>query len=149
MSSTGNVFPSVGENVDRAGLTAWTSPGSVTADDAVDATCNGAGSDYLVARSFSWLGGAGLPASAVILGVTARTEASEHTAGTEVVSIQLQDDTATLIGTAKTFTASGTAKAIYTSGSTSDLWGIGGGSINSHNSKQCQLWYKSLVYYKS
>ena len=44
MASTGNVFAGTGENNAGIGATAWTSPGSVTADDAADATCNAAAS---------------------------------------------------------------------------------------------------------
>ena len=123
MASTGNVFAGTGESVDRAGLTAWTNPGNVTADDAADATCSGAGSDYLVARNFNF---AAVPTGAVILGVFVRVEASEHTSGTEPLLAQLQDEAAALVGSSKSAAIegniSGTTKAIYTYGGTSDLW---------------------------
>lgn len=128
MSSTGNIFAGTGESVDRAGLTAWTTPGNVTADDANDATCNGAsGSDYLVGRNFSWPGGA-IPSNATIDGILARAHCSEHSGGTEALLSQLQDNTAALVGTNKTTSnegaISGTAKAVYTWGSVSDKWGF-------------------------
>lgn len=118
-ANTGDVLPGTGENVDRSGLTAWTNPGNITADDAADATCNGAGSDYLVARNF----GFSIPASATISGVTVRVEGSEHSAGTESVSAQLQNDVSALVGSSKSQTFSGTGKSVYTYGSSSDVWG--------------------------
>jgi hypothetical protein len=120
VSSTGNIFPATGESVDRAGLTAWTNPGNVVSDNTTDATCNGAGSDYLVARNFDF---SVIPAGAAIAGITVRVEASEHSAGTEALSGQLQDETATLVGSSQPQTISGTGKAVYTYGGTADLWG--------------------------
>ena len=121
MSTTGNVFPGIGENVTGIGSTAWTSPGSITADDTVDATCNAgaSGSNYLVARNF----GLSIPANSVITGVTVRVEASEHSTSTRVLNARLQNDSTVLVGTGKTATINGTAKAIYTYGSGSDVWG--------------------------
>jgi hypothetical protein len=123
MPNTGDVFPGTGENVDRAGLTAWTSPEECVSDNATDATCNATGSDYLVARNFNF---ASVPNDATIVGVLVRVEASEHSAGTEPLLAQLQDETATLAGSSKSTSnegsISGTAKAVYTYGSTSDVW---------------------------
>lgn len=120
MSSTGNVFAGTGENNAGIGATAWTTPGNVTADDAADATCNaGASSNYLVARNF----GFSVPSEAIIQGITVRVEASEHTAGTEGLNAQLQNDSGTLVGSSKSVTISGTGKSVYTYGSTSDVWG--------------------------
>jgi hypothetical protein len=122
-ANTGNVFAVTGENVDRAGLTAWFPFVDLDADDANDCVCNGAGSDYLVARNF----GFSLPAGATINGVLVRVEASEHSGGTEPLLAQLQDETAALVGSSKSTSnegsISGTTKAVYTYGSTSDLWG--------------------------
>src|SRR3990172_4967055 len=130
MASTGNTFPGTGGSVTRGTGVAWTAPGEIVSDNATDATCVGTvgnGSAYLVARNFNWNGGAGIPAGAIILGVLARTEASEHSGGTEPLLAQLQDASAALIGSAKTNTnegdISGTAKAVYTHGSASDVWG--------------------------
>jgi hypothetical protein len=126
VASTGNVFAGTGESVDRAGLTAWTNPGNVVSDNTTDATCNaaGAGSDYLIARNFDF---SVIPATATILGVLVRVEASEHATGTEPLLAQLQDETATLAGSSKSTSnegsISGTTKAVYTYGSTSDVWG--------------------------
>lgn len=123
MPNTGNVFPGTGENIDRAGLTAWTSPTECVSDNTTDATCNATGSDYLVARNFNF---ASIPADATIVGVLVRVEASEHTAGTEALLAQLQDASAALTGASKAQAnegaISGTAKAVYTYGSTSDVW---------------------------
>jgi len=121
MASTGNVFPSVGENNAGIGATAWTSPGSVTADDTVDATCNaGASSQYLVARSFDF---SAIPNDAVINGITVRVEASEHSTGTESLNAQLQNDAGTLFGSSQAQTINGTTKSVYTYGGTADVWG--------------------------
>lgn len=124
MASTGDVFAGTGESVDRAGLTAWVNPGNLTANDANDATCNGAGSDYLVARNFNF---SGIPSGGLIVGVLVKVDASEHSGGTEALLAQLQDDGAALIGSSKSQAnegvISGTAKAVYTYGSTSDVWG--------------------------
>jgi hypothetical protein len=125
MPSTGNVFPGTGENNAGIGATAWTSPGSVTADDATDATCNAAASSqYLVARNFNF---SAIPVGAVISGVLVRVEASEHSGGVEPVLAQLQNESGTLFGSSKATSnegsISGTTKAVYTYGSTSDLWG--------------------------
>lgn len=123
MANTGDTFPGTGESVDRAGLTAWTGPENVVSDNTTDATCNGTGSDYLVARNYGFT----VPAGATINGILVRVEASEHSGGTEPLLAQLQDATAALIGSSKSTSnegsISGTTKAVYTYGSTSDLWG--------------------------
>lgn len=120
MASTGNVFAGTGENNAGIGATAWGTPGNLTADDATDTSCAaGASSNYLVARNFNF---ASIPAGATINGITVRIEASEHSAGTESLNAQLQDDTATLVGASKANTISGTAKAVYTYGAVDDTW---------------------------
>lgn len=120
MATTGNVFAGTGENNAGIGATAWTSPGSVTADDATDATCNaGASSQYLVARNFDF---SSVPDNAVITGITVRAEASEHSAGTESLNAQLQDASGTLFGSSQAQTISGTTKAVYTYGAATDVW---------------------------
>jgi hypothetical protein len=123
VANTGNVFCGTGESVDRAGLTAWTSPTAIVSDNATDATCNATGSDYLVARNFDF---SAIPASSTINGVLVRVEASEHSTGTEPLLAQLQDEAAALAGSSKATSnegsISGTAKAVYTYGSTSDVW---------------------------
>lgn len=120
MPSTGDVFPGTGESVDRAGLTAWTTPENIVSDNATDATCNGTGSDYLVARNFDF---SAIPVGAAIVGITVKVEASEHSGGVESLSGQLQDDVAALVGSSQAQTVSGTAKAVYTYGGTTDTWG--------------------------
>lgn len=124
MPNTGNVFAGTGENNAGIGATAWTNPGNIVSDNTTDATCAAAASSqYLVARNF----GFSIPTTAIILGVLARIEASEHTAGTEALLSQLQNEAGTLFGSSKSASnegnISGTAKSVYTYGSTSDVWG--------------------------
>lgn len=126
MPNTGNIFAGTGESVARGSGRDWTNPGNVVSDNATDATCaapDANGSDYLVARNFPL----NIPTGATIIGVLVRVEASEHTAGTEPLLAQLQNDSAALIGSSKSTSnggsISGTAKAVYTYGSISDLWG--------------------------
>lgn len=120
MPSTGNTFPTVGENNADIGATAWTSPGNVVSDNTTDATCNAAASSqYLVARSFGFT----IPGNARILGVTVRLEASESSTGAETVNAQLQNDAGTLIGNLLTASVNGTGKTVYTYGSVTELWG--------------------------
>lgn len=122
LANTGNVFPGSGTNVDRSALTAWTSPGEIVSDNTTDATCNAAGSDYLVASGFGFT----LAAGSTINGILVRVEASEHTAGTEPLLAQLQDASGALVGSSKSTSnegsISGTTKAVYTYGSTADTW---------------------------
>lgn len=125
MANTGNIFAGTGENNAGIGATAWTNPGNVVSDNATDATCNAAASSqYLVARNFDF---SSIPAGATITGVLVRVEASEHSTSTEALRAQLQNDSGTLVGSAKTTSnegsISGTAKSVYTYGSTSDVWG--------------------------
>jgi hypothetical protein len=119
MPSTGNAFPQTGENNAADGVTAWTNPGNCTVDDATDAVCVAAVSgQWLVARRYLF----SIPATATILGITVRIEASEHSAGTETLAAQLQNDAGTLFGASKNATITGTGKTVYTYGSASDLW---------------------------
>lgn len=121
MSTTGNVFPGVGENNAGIGATAWTNPGTITLDNATDATCNAAASSqYLVARSFDF---SSIPDDAVIVGITVRAEASEHSTGTESLFAQLQNESGTLVGSSQSQNVSGTGKTVYTYGGTADVWG--------------------------
>jgi len=122
--STGNVFVATGENNAGIGATAWTSPENIVSDNTTDATCNAAASSqYLVGRNCSF----SLPTGAIVNGIVVRVEASEHTAGTEPLLAQLQNESGTLFGNSKSTSnqgsISGTTKAVYTYGSTSDLWG--------------------------
>jgi hypothetical protein len=119
MASTGNVFPTVGANVDRAGNTAWTNPGNVVSDNATDATV-AVPSDYLVTSSYGFT----VPSSAVIRGVTVRVEASETGTGSSSYIPQLHSNTTpTLIGAAKSaVTVTGTTPVISTNGGAADLW---------------------------
>jgi hypothetical protein len=119
MASTGNIVPTVGSSVDRAGNTAWTTPGNVTADDANNASA-AVPTDYLVTSGYSL----GVPALATILGVTVRVEASETGTGNSNYTSQLQSDTTpTLIGSPKSpVTVNGTTPVISSNGGTSDLW---------------------------
>lgn len=122
--NTGNTFPGTGTNDAGIGATAWVTPENIVSDNTTDATCNaGASSQYLVASNFGFT----LPTSpiaAVVKGVTVRIEGSESSAGTEVVSAQLQDAGGALFGNVKTNTFSGTGKTVYTYGAANDLWGL-------------------------
>ena len=119
MPTTANTFPTVAANVDRAGSTAWTSPGNVVSDNATDATVV-VPSDYLVTSTY----GFSIPALAKIFGVTVRVEASESGGGDSSYIPQLHSDTTpTLIGSAKAaVTVSGTTKVISVNGSATDTW---------------------------
>lgn len=122
-TSTGNIYPGTGENIDRGGLTDWTNPTRITSDDGLSTTNNGTGSNYLVARTF----GFAIPTGAAINGVFVRVEAAESSGGTEPLLAQLQDETGALFGSSKSTSnegnLNGTSLAFYTYGSTSDVWG--------------------------
>src|SRR5687767_7629174 len=116
MASTGNIFPGTGESNNGIGATAWSAPTAIVSDNATDASCNAAASSqYLVARNFDF---SSIPAGATIVGITVRIEASESSGGTEALLARLQDETGTLVGSAKAAAnegnISGTAKAVYT-----------------------------------
>lgn len=120
MASTGNVFPTSGTSVDRAGATAWTNPGNVVSDNTTDTT-SAVPTDYLVCTGFGFT----IPIGSTINGVTVRVEASETGTGSSNYIPQLiSAATPTLIGSAKSaVTVNGTTKVISTNGSTSDVWG--------------------------
>lgn len=121
MASTGNVFAGTGENNAGIGATAWTNPGTITLDNATDATCNAAASSqYLVARNFDF---SSVPDNAVIVGITVRAEASEHSSGTENLNAQLQDASGALTGSSQAQNISGTGKTVYVYGGAADVWG--------------------------
>lgn len=120
MASTGNTFPGTGENNADDGVTAWTNPGNITADDGANATCSTASSSqWLVGRNY----GFSIPSGSTINGVTVRLEAAETSPGNESVAAQLQNDSGTLIGSSKTNNVNGTSFTVYTYGSSSDVWG--------------------------
>lgn len=109
-----------GANVDRAGNTAWTTPGNITADDAATASA-AVPTDYLVCSSF----GFAIPPSAVIVGVTLNVEGHETGTGSSNYTAQLHTDTTpTLVGSSKTSgTVNGTTPTVYPVGAANDLWG--------------------------
>jgi hypothetical protein len=128
MSSTGNIFPTVNANVDRAASGAWNlSTGNVFSDNAPTATGTTGNvyvsvpADYLVTSGY----GFALPAHATIVGVTVRVEAAETGGGSTSYIAQLHSATTpTLIGSAKSaVTVNSTTATVYSSGGTSDLWG--------------------------
>lgn len=120
MATTGALFCLTGENNNGIGATAWTNPTNISSDNATDATCNAAASSqYLVGRNIA----AAIPTGSTINGVIVRVEASEHTAGTESLNAQLQNDAGALVGSSKAATISGTAKAVYTYSTSTDTWG--------------------------
>ncbi len=127
MSSTGNIFPTLAANVDRAASGNWTTPTNVYSDNApvaTGATGNAFVSvpaDYLVTSAYGFT----IPAHATIVGVTVRVEAAETGGGSSSYIPQLHSNTTpTLIGSAKTaVTVTNTTAVVYSSGGTSDLWG--------------------------
>lgn len=116
---TGDVIAGTGATVDRAGATAWTSPGNITADDTSYATAV-VPTDYLLASNF----GFAIPSNATILGVTVKVNASESGTGSSNYVPQLMSNTTpTLIGLAKSaVSVNGTTKVTSTNGGTGDLW---------------------------
>lgn len=124
MPTTGNVFGFSGSTVDRAGATAWTNPTRVNVDDALGATAV-TPTDYLIANSHAVNWSATLPATATILGVTVRVEASETGTGSSDYILQLISDPAapTLIGSAKSPITITNGPTISTSGGPTDTWG--------------------------
>jgi hypothetical protein len=119
MANTGNVFPTAGANVDRAGNTAWTNPGNVVSDNASSASAT-VPTDYLVTSGY----GFSLPAASAISGVTVRIEASETGSGSSDYIPQLASSTTpTLIGSPKSAITITTGPTISTSGGVTDLWG--------------------------
>jgi hypothetical protein len=116
--STGNVFPTAGASVDRAGSTAWTNPGNVVSDNASGATTT-VPTDYLVTSAY----GFAIPATCRILGVTVRVEVTEAGSGSSSFVPQLHSATTpTLIGAAKSAVTVTTGPTVYTSGGVADLW---------------------------
>jgi hypothetical protein len=120
MPSTGNVFPTSGTSVDRAGATAWTTPGNVVSDNGTDTTA-AVPTDYLVCSAF----GFAIPLGATILGVTVRVEAGESGSGaSDYIPQLISAATPTLIGSAKSPVAvNNTTKVISVNGGATDLWG--------------------------
>lgn len=120
LTSTGNTFPTTGENNAGIGVTAWTNPGNIASDNTADATCNAAASSqYLIGRNLGFI----LPASAQVKSITIRAEVSEHSGGTEQLNAQLQNASGALFGSSKSVTINGTGKTVYTYGGAADLWG--------------------------
>jgi hypothetical protein len=120
MATTGNIFPTVAANVDRAASAAWTTPGNVVSDNGSNASV-AVPSDYLVTSAYGFT----IPAHATIVGVTVRVEASETGGGNSNYIPQLHSATTpTLIGSAKTaVTVNGTTPVVSSNGGVSDLWG--------------------------
>lgn len=121
MASTGAKLPGSGTSVARSTATAWTNPGNITANDGTSASISSGsvGSAYLVASNFGFT----VPTGSVIRGVTVVFEAAESATGSETVSAQLQDDTATLQGSVLTTSVNGATLTNYTYGGTANLWG--------------------------
>ncbi len=120
MSNTGNVFPGTGSTVDRAGATAWTTPGNITADDTTNATST-VPTDYLLASNFNF---SSIPNNVAIRGVVVRVEMSETGSGSSNYVVQLMTAaTPTLVGNASGTITVTTGPTISTTGSATDLWG--------------------------
>jgi len=118
MATTGNVFPTAGATVDRAGSTLWTNPGNVVSDNATNATST-VPTDYLVTSGYGFT----IPLTATILGVTVRIEMTETGSGSSSYIPQLHSATTpTLIGAAKSAISITNGPVVSTSGSATDLW---------------------------
>jgi hypothetical protein len=116
--STGNIFPTVGATVDRAGNTAWTNPGNVVSDNGSGATAT-VPTDYLVTSAY----GFAIPATCRILGVTVRVEATETGSGSSSYIPQLHSATTpTLIGSAKSAVTVTNGPTVSSNGGVADLW---------------------------
>lgn len=128
LTSSGNTAPGTGANLDRAGVSDWTSPGNILSDDNATAACTGgaSGSDYLVASNFNF---SSIPDNAVILGITVRFAAAESSTGAETTTAQLQDAAAALFGSTKTNSVNGTGETIYTYGASNDIWGLANNTV--------------------
>jgi hypothetical protein len=121
VANTGNTFPTVGATVDRAGATAWTSPGNVVSDNASNASAV-VPTDYLVTSGYGF--SSTVPANVAIRGVIVRIEASETGSGSSNYIPQLHSATTpTLIGSAKGAITITTGPTVSTSGDVTDLWG--------------------------
>jgi hypothetical protein len=120
MPTAGPNLAGAGASVDRAGNTAWTTPGNITADDAATASA-AVPTDYLVASTF----GFSIPAGATILGVTVEVQAHETGTGSSNYVVQLHSDTTpTLIGSSKnSATVTGTTPTTQSFGGAADVWG--------------------------
>jgi hypothetical protein len=116
--STGNIFPTVGATVDRAGSTLWTTPENVVSDNGSNATST-VPTDYLVTSGY----GFAIPATCRILGVTVRVEMTETGSGSSSYIPQLHSDTTpTLIGSAKSAVTVTNGPAVSSNGGVADLW---------------------------
>lgn len=115
--STGDQFPAKGETR-PGGLTAWVNAANISANDGADATCNGAGSNNLLASDF----GISIPTESTVTGVTVKVEGSEHSGGTESVTVALWDGASVITNTPTGVSWSGTAKAVYTYGGPAYMW---------------------------
>lgn len=121
MANTGQKIAGTGANVSR-GLVTWSNPTRVNASqgNTLSASCSvnlggASGSDYLAASSF----GFAIPSDATIDGVL--FEAGQGVAS-GTVTCQLQNDSAALFGSSKSYTATA-SYSVVSVGSSTDLWG--------------------------
>jgi hypothetical protein len=120
MASTGDTFPTSGTSVNNSGGNDWTSPGNITADDTSYATVNVSGvTNYLVAKAF----GFAVPSDAVIGGVTVKIMCREASGGSDTQSLQLQNASGNLFGSAKAGADPGNSFVLITYGDSTDTWG--------------------------
>jgi hypothetical protein len=116
--STGNIFPTAGANVDRAGNTAWTNPGNIVSDNGSGATTT-VPTDYLVTSAY----GFNIPVTCRILGVSFRAEATETGSGSSSIIPQLHSNTTpTLIGSAQSAITVTNGPTVVTGGGIANLW---------------------------
>lgn len=118
---TGYQLPDSGTSLDT-GVTAWTNPGNVTADDAAVASTSTTGaqsSDRLAVTDFDL----DLPVGTNPVGIEVEYEVTLTGAGTGTLSVGLTKDGSTVLsGSPKTSASSG----VRTMGGATDLWGQSG-----------------------
>jgi len=126
MATQGPNGPSSGADSATAGVTAWTNPGNITADDGTFATCATGGlptnSHYLVATGFGFT----IPNGATVDGITVgwKRKGSGPSAVTDSSSKIVQGGTVsgTEHSAGVTWSTSNTIDTTF--GSSTDLWGL-------------------------
>ncbi len=124
-TTDGPNFPAIGSNDNSVGVTAWTNPGNITANDSSFATITtGATSQYLRGRDY----GFAIPTNATVTGiqVTIGRKATQTGGnGTRDIVVSLFKGGTGVVGDNKADTATDwpTSVGAVTYGATNDLWG--------------------------
>jgi hypothetical protein len=128
MADTGWIIAGQGRAVARpSGISDWTNPGNITADDGTAATVNTqvigtAFTNWLVADTFNF---ASIPAGSTINGIEVRVQLSVNTAANSFINAVNVGKADATLGTEKTPAQAVTASPIdYDFGTASDLWGL-------------------------